>query len=97
MLIKKAYNESTNMQHLYEIDRNRYIIIGTTPGGRITYVRFYDERKGAAAVAYYTAKDMKVLLQQVSCEVEEDGEDYYALDTDMLVHFEDRFEAVYEA
>ena len=97
MFIKKAYNESTNTQHLYEIDRHRYIIIGSTPGGRITYVRFYDDRKGAAAVAYYTAKDPKVLLQQVSCEVEDDGEIYYALDTDMLIHFENRFEAVYEA
>lgn len=97
MLIRKS-NESTKVQNLYNVAKSRYIIIGTTEAGRIKYVRFYEEEEdgyGALIAAYHPTRIL--YLEQVTCEVEDDGENYFALDTDMLSYMEDYFEAVYEA
>lgn len=97
MLIRKN-ERSTNTQNLYNIGKKKYIIIGTTEGGRIRYVRLYNEDRcgDGVLVADYKANSI-IYLDQVSWEVEDEGENYFTLDTDMLEYYEDRFEAVYEA
>lgn len=96
MLIRKTSNTQT--QHLYNVQNRKYIILGTTESGRIKYIRFYREDNNGYGVLEAEYKPTGIIyLEQVSWEVEDESENYFALDTDALAYYEDRFEAVYEA
>ena len=80
------------VKNLYRVNDLKNIVVKTTPAGMIKSIDVIDHE--TSRLYHYETVGI-IYLDQVSCEVEDDAEDYFALDADALNFFSEYFKALH--